>query len=234
MSTTFTDDSILYKLYPYSATVGKAYVLTIKPGLYNIIRASSNIVCDCFEYAIRNVGRTSFETEKTLIEKSTGRIFVKLVDRLVLFDVKRKEIIQLEKLENELMIRDITLTASTINIKPTSSVPTTFTATCVVRPEQVDHNNHLASPWYVVMAVGVINEANTKNLFKQPDYDFTFTGLRVIQLEVVHQGAALLGDELLFTVWWDVDVIKIQVTKNTATNIAYLAISLDKNTKSYL
>ena len=97
----------------------------------------------------------------------------------------------------------------------------------IIMRGHVTNNNR---PWYVVMAVGVIDESNTKNFFKQPCYDFTSTGLRVIQLEVVHQGAALLGDELLFTVWWDIDVIKIQVTKNISTNIAYLAIGLDKNT----
>ena len=188
------------------------------------------MVCDRFNHSIRNVGRTSFQSEKTLSDNSTGRILAKYIDICLLVDVKRKNIIKLEKLRNELVTRNIISTASSINIKPTPPSLHEFTTTHVVRPEQVDHNNHLAMPWYVVMAVNAINEANSLNFFKQSAYDFTSTGLRVIQLELVHQGEALLGDELVVKVWWEIDVIKIQVTKNTTTNIASLVIGLDMNT----
>ena len=234
VSTQITHESILYKMYPYSTAVAKASVLSVNADLYNCIRKSGNLVCDRFDHVISSVGRTSIEVQFTLSEKSTGRVFVKHVDRLVLFDVKTKKINQLEKFTKELILRNINLTSSSINIKPTSSAPPTFTAARVVRPEQVDHNNHLAATWYVVMAVSAINEANSQNFFKQSACDFTSTGLRAIQLELVHQGEALLGDELVFCVWREIDVIKLQMTKNTTTNIAYLVIGLDNNTKSYL
>ena len=192
------------------------------------------MVCDCYDQVINHVGRTSFESEVTLSEKSMGRVFVKYVDKILQFDVKTRKIIELEKLKNELITRNFSFTASSINIKPTPPVLPVFTSTRVVKAEQVDHNNHLSGPLYVVMAVNVIKEANHHNFFKQPSYDFTSTGMKIIHLEQVHQGEALLGDELVFTVWWDVDVIKIQVTKNTSTNVAYLVIGLDKNTQSHI
>ena len=210
----------------------KSSILTVNPELYNRIRHCDNIVCDRYDHGFRSVGRNSCEIELTLSEKSTGTVFVKMVERALLFDVKAKKITQLEKLKNELILRNIKLTASSIDIKPTPSAPPTFTATRVVVADQVDYNKHLAAPWYIVMTVDVIQEANSQNFFKQPAYNFISTGLRVIQMEWVHQGEAVLGDELLFTVWWERDVIKIQATKNTTTNVAYLVIGLDKNTQS--
>ena len=192
------------------------------------------MICDRYDQVIRNVGKTSFECEVTLSEKSMGRVFVKYVDKIVQFDVKTKKIIELEELKTELVTRKLRFTASSINIMPTPPVLPVYTSTRVVKAEQVDHKNHLSGPLYVVMAVNVIKEANLQNFFKQPAYDCTSTGMEVIHLEQVHQGEALLGDELMFTVWWDVNVIKIQVTKNTTTNVAYLVIGLDKNTQSHL
>ena len=232
VNTNTKDDSIFSQLYPYSAGIGKASILTIKPDLYNCIATTGIIPCDRFDHNITSVGRSSFKTVMTLREKCTGVKFIKYEDRVMLFDYKRKEIIQLEKMKTELKLKGINVTGSGIIIETTLPTLPVFTATREVRAEQVDHNNHLAAPWYAVMAVDVVAEANSRDFFKQPHYDFTSTGMRVIHLEQVHQGEALLGDELLFTVWWEIDVIKIQVTKHTSTSIAYLVIGLDKNTKS--
>ena len=43
----------------------------------------------------------------------------------------------------------------------------------------------------------------------------------------------MLGDELMFCVWWEIYVIKFQVTNNTTTNITYLAIRLRKLNRIY-
>ena len=224
-----TDNSIFSKLYPYSAAITKASVLTIKPELYSSTKTSGTIVCDRFDIRITSVGNKSCETESILSNNSTGRDFVRLVDRIMFIDLNRNKFIQLEKLKNELMLRGIHLTSSAITIQTTPPIVPVFTATRVVGAHQVDHHRHLSVPWYAIMTVDVIDKANSENFFKQPSYDFTSTGMKVVHMELVHQGEALLGDTLVFTIWWEVDVIKIQVTKNTTTNIAFLVIGLDKN-----
>ena len=233
IQTVITTDHVCSKLYPHTSPMSKAVLWQCDPDIYDYVRDHNTLPCDRFEHQISSVGNTSLASDQLIKHQSTGRVYVKSSHRLLWFDEEKKKVVKLEKLKDVLNDKLSSESPSLGNITVEPPGDKCFTTIRTVEHHQVDPNNHLAAPCFIIMAADGIEEANNQGFFNKNNFDITTPGgMRIVNLKLLHQGEALLGDTLTYHIWSDVSTIYIQVTKGNHIKLAYIVLDLNGEQKS--